>query len=292
MRAFLCALFVLSSLLMARAAHAQTATDVFAERSLAIVIDDRCSMFSDRERNTLTASWLQSRGTLLRSGYSAEDIRSTFETIVRRAANQPCDSEATLGLIAGVRGAFELFSRLPALDYPGQARLWSAVRRRDEYPVWTLSQTIANEVDAPRFGLYSDASGERLTLSLPTTPAPASVVLVIRDVEVAANPYDPTLGGLLSVTDRPEWARLAPPPHAQSRIWASNRRIVEERLFFGFPETATQALAMLDPREAVRLELYDARGEMTGQYYVEIGDFAAGTAFLAAGHIYLTSPGG
>ena len=49
--------------------------------------------------------------------------------------------------------------------------------------------------------------------------------------------------------------------------------------------TATQgaaALATLDPREAVAVEFL-FEGDRTRTAFVEVGDFAAGTAFLAAG---------
>tara|TARA_R110002096_G_scaffold12422_3_gene44752 strand:+ start:1829 stop:2692 length:864 start_codon:yes stop_codon:yes gene_type:complete len=278
MRVHLCAFLLLTG-----AAQAQTAQEAFAERSLAVAVDDRCALLSTRERDTLTASWLQSRGTLLRSGYSAEDIRSTFEIIARRASTQSCESDAATGLVAGVRGAFDLFSRMPALDYPGSARMWSAQRRRGEIPVWTLSQTLADRPLPPRFGLYSDPTGEVLTLSLPDTASPASVVLVVRDIAKAPSPVDPTLGGLLAVSGRPAWARLAPPPHAEARFWINGRRQIDDRTFLEFPDTATAALAGLDPREAARIELYNSHGELIESFHVEVGDFAAGLAFLAAG---------
>jgi len=276
-------LAALAAALLCGTAHAQSVAEVFGERSLAIAIDDRCHVFSDNERDALTASWLQARGTLLRAGHSSEDIRSTFDVISRRASTRACSSPEAQGVIAGVRSAYTAFSRMYALDYPGGARVWMAQRRRGELPVWTLSQTLADEPQPPRFGLYSDPAGEVLSLSLAPTEPPSGVAIVLRDPERASEPVDPTLGGLLTVSGRPAWARLAPPRHAEARFWASGRRTVEDRLHFAFPESATQAIARLDPREAARIELYDARGRITGQLYVEIGDFAAALAFLAAG---------
>lgn len=287
MRLLACALALMSG-----AAHAQTAAEVFGERSLAIAVDDRCALLTADERNALNASWLQARGTLLRAGHSADDIRSTFDVITRRAATRSCDSTQAEGLIAGVRNAYTAFSRLPALDYPGGARMWAAQRRRGELPVWTLSQTLADAPLPPRFGLYSDPTGEALSLFLTEGASASGVAIVLRDAERAREPVDPTLGGLLAITGRPAWARLAPPPHAEFRFWASGRRVIDDRLMFAFPDTATAALAELDPREAARIELYDARGQLTGQFYVEIGDFAAGLAFLAAQPAPSTGAGG
>jgi hypothetical protein len=57
---------------------------------------------------------------------------------------------------------------------------------------------------------------------------------------------------------------------------------------YRFPGAATQALAALDPREAVEVEFVFAGSKGTGgrdtirRAYVEVGDFAAGRAFLTA----------
>jgi hypothetical protein len=48
---------------------------------------------------------------------------------------------------------------------------------------------------------------------------------------------------------------------------------------FRFPATAARALASLDPREAVAVE-FMFPGEQVRTAYVEVGDFAAGQAFL------------
>ena len=50
------------------------------------------------------------------------------------------------------------------------------------------------------------------------------------------------------------------------------------------PEAAATALAGLDPRESVTVEFVfqGAGGDLVKTAYVEVGDFAAGRAFLAA----------
>ncbi len=52
---------------------------------------------------------------------------------------------------------------------------------------------------------------------------------------------------------------------------------------FVFPAAATDAIAALDPREAVILEfVFTGRGhDEVRRAFVEVGDFAAGRAFLA-----------
>jgi hypothetical protein len=48
---------------------------------------------------------------------------------------------------------------------------------------------------------------------------------------------------------------------------------------FRFPPQAARALAALDPREAVAVEFLFP-GDRARRAYVEVGDFAAGQAFL------------
>ena len=54
---------------------------------------------------------------------------------------------------------------------------------------------------------------------------------------------------------------------------------------FRFPAAAAQALANLDPREAVAVEFVFAGNgpDQVRTAYVEVGDFAAGQAFEAVG---------
>ena len=56
------------------------------------------------------------------------------------------------------------------------------------------------------------------------------------------------------------------------------------RTAFRFPAAAAEAIAVLDPREAMTIEFLYAgrRGDVIRKAYIEVGDFAAGRAFLAA----------
>jgi hypothetical protein len=54
---------------------------------------------------------------------------------------------------------------------------------------------------------------------------------------------------------------------------------------FRFPLAASEALAQLDPREAAAVEFLFANrsgGDTVRRAYLEVGDFAAGRAFLRA----------
>ncbi len=57
---------------------------------------------------------------------------------------------------------------------------------------------------------------------------------------------------------------------------------METALAFRFPAAASDAVAALDPRESVAVEFIFAgrAGDEVRTAYVEVGDFAAGRAFL------------
>ena len=86
-------------------------------------------------------------------------------------------------------------------------------------------------------------------------------------------------------------ARRLPPASARSVYSAEARspagldlmpKDMKSAWAFRFPPSAAYALAQLDPREAVAVEFLFAagQGENVRRAYVEVGDFAAGRAFL------------
>ena len=76
-------------------------------------------------------------------------------------------------------------------------------------------------------------------------------------------------------------ARLAGTPAADVTLLPSGTRT---GLTFRFPAAAAAAMANLDPREAVAIEFLigGSGAEQVRTAYVEVGDFAAGRAFLTA----------
>ncbi len=79
------------------------------------------------------------------------------------------------------------------------------------------------------------------------------------------------------------------PPRGATRAFMAEARSEADDLLlpkgseggwaFRFPAAAAQALADLDPREAVAVEFLFP-GDRVRTAYVEVGDFAAGRAFL------------
>ena len=119
---------------------------------------------------------------------------------------------------------------------------------------------------------------------------PYGARLVMRDASLTSGPYlDPRaadIAGRLPID-----ARL--PPRSASRVFTAEAmapagrpagvRTCQARWAFRFPAAAAEALAGLDPREAVAVEFLFAGddGEEVRTAYVEVGDFAAARAFQA-----------
>ena len=109
---------------------------------------------------------------------------------------------------------------------------------------------------------------------------PASAQLVFRDVEKMPDPWFGSLSGKDS--------KLAAPPRGASRlIWAgkvmAGKNEVDEPIWiFVFAASAIDQLELLDPREAVQVNLLPApraKDQAKRQVTFELGDFRAARAF-------------
>jgi len=109
---------------------------------------------------------------------------------------------------------------------------------------------------------------------------------VLRDQGRSAQPYLARFGG--GPTAGLPLAQRLPPPGAQKAYAAAARAPAGPELLpkapgsgwaFRFPEAAAADLASLDPREAVAVDFLFP-GDAVRRAYVEVGDFAAGRAFL------------
>ncbi|HAQ35928.1 MAG: hypothetical protein CMF74_08415 [Maricaulis sp.] len=264
-------------------AQAQDAETAFDGRSLAMALDDRCELYAVSERSALDASWLQARGVLIRSGYEPSVLTTRYAALSRRAQTMPCDSSDAQAIAADVAFAFRTLGRVREMDFPGIERVWRAERPYPEFPAWTLAQYPVAGDAGHVFGFFHAEGVRSLALGLPATSVATTARIVMRDAELSPALTDASLGGLLVVPGRPGWVRYAPPAHAEAVIWASARQSGGGMLRFEFPRRAVEALIALDPRETVRIETLDARGRVTDILFIEIGDFAAGEAFLSAG---------
>jgi hypothetical protein len=179
------------------------------------------------------------------------------------------------------------------MTYPGDVAAWQAVRVSPvRTTVWKLSQTSRFGGDSAMLGLAGRDGGSVLlaTASFADGAQPYTARLVFRDRSLAAAPYLNTIrvsGGPLPLASRmpPRAATIALLPEAHSGVDPQLLPIgAKAGTAFRFPKSAADAIAALDPREAVAIDfMFGGSGrDQVRTAYFEVGDFAAGRAFLAA----------
>ena len=278
----------------APAPAAASAGDVYFERSVMAAADARCRLFTPEIGSALRVAQAQARGAALRGGGAEAALRLSAEAARLRAAGVACASPDLAVVASRVRGAFEGYGRLARMSFPGDVAGWNANRTfAVGRPVWRLNQ-VGRLGNAPMsFGLAGRRGEPAQLLAIADFSGgqtPYSARLVLRDPQRAPDAY---LGVMkVSATVRiPLSART--PPRAAARVFtAEGRGDADPALLppgtrtgtaFRFPPAAAEAIAALDPREAVTVEFLFEGATGSRQAYVEVGDFAAGRAFLTAG---------
>ncbi len=262
--------------------------DLFYERTVMAAADARCGLFSGGVGSALSSARAQARGAAMRAGVDRPTLKTVEARAISRASTAPCDSNDMTVAADRVRGAFEGYSRLIRMDYPGDLSIWRADRSSSVQAArWRLDQDVTFGDSRMVFGL-AGRRGANVLLALAHFPggaAPYSARLVLRDDDATAGPYLDNRGASLATMPL---ARRLPPPAAQRTYTAEARSTAGLDLLpagmkagwaFRFPAEAARALAQLDPREAVAVDFLFA-GDVTRRAYVEVGDFAAGRAFL------------
>lgn len=261
------------------------AADQLYERTLMTAADGRCRLFTPTISVALDASRAQARGATLRSGASELQVTALEQRARAKAAGAACDSK-DLTLAAGrVKKAFEGYSQMLAMTYPGDVSSWKAERSVSAtIPVWRLSQPSAFGPDRMVFGLAGRAKTLTAVATFDNGQRPYAARIIVRDTSRTLGPY------ITSKTDRSLASKVS--PRNASLVFVAQTReeapltllpvSAKTGLSFRFPPTAIDAIAQLDPREAVTVEfVFPGRGdEATRKAYVEVGDFAAGLAFL------------
>lgn len=283
-------------ILMAAAAGpvaAASALDLYYERSLMAAADFRCRLFDAQLAAALAAAQAQARGAALRSGAEETVVAQVRGRAQAKADAAGCRSRDLTLAADRVRKAFEGYSRLQKMTYLGQLGSWQADRAASaKVATWRLSQTSATGRDQVIFGL---AAKSKAPLALTATAAfadgrwPYAARLVMRD---PARTPRPSLGGVFARSlDKVPLSRRLPPRSVARVVQAEERGMAEALLLppgaktglsVRFPLTARAQLAALDPREAVAVEFVfaGARRDDVRSAYFEVGDFAAGQAFL------------
>lgn len=268
-------------------AQAQPA-DLFYERAVMSAADQRCGLFAPDVAAALAAATAQARGAALRAGASAETLRQTERTAQARAAAANCHSADVVTAAARVRSAFSGFAKLTRLTYAGDVAAWQADRNLSRNPRWQLSQETSFGPDRMAFGLAGRDGQEALVAvaGFADGGEPYAARLVLRDQARSSQPYLERFGG--GATIGLPLSRRLPPASAQKAYAAAARAPAGADLLpkgatsgwvFRFPDEASREIALLDPREAVAVDFLFA-GDVTRRAYVEVGDFAAGRAFL------------
>ena len=262
--------------------------DLFYERTLMVAADARCGLFSSDVGSALQAARVQARGAAMRAGADKPTIRAVENRAVLRARAATCGAPDLRLAADRVRAAFDGYVRLIRMDYPGDTTTWRADRSSSTKGArWRLTQTVKFGDSRMLFGL-AGRKGANAILALANFPAgqaPYSARLVMRDDMITSGPYLDSRGA--SVASTPMDRRL-PPASAQVSFTAEARSTAGLDLLpkdmksgwaFRFPAQAAAALAQLDPRETVAVDFLFP-GDVVRRAYVEVGDFAAGRAFL------------
>jgi hypothetical protein len=264
-------------------------SDLFYERAVMSAADQRCGLFAPDVAGALAAATAQARGAALRAGTSGESLRQIERTAQTRAATADCRSQDIVTAATRVKSAFAGFAKMTRLTYAGDVASWQADRNIYRTARWQLSQETSFGPDRMAFGLIGkDGPGALVAVARFADGAePYAARLVLRDGARSGQPYLARFSAGGSTAGLPLAQRL-PPASAQKAYSAAARAPAGPDLLpknaasgwaFRFPDAAAQDLARLDPRESVAVDFLFP-GDVTRRAYVEVGDFAAGRAFL------------
>lgn len=280
-------LFGVAALAAPVVAHAAP-LDLFVERVAISAADSRCGLFTPDVGQALAVGVAQARGAALRAGVPSQTLISTERTARARAAAADCNSPDLNAAADRVRNAFDGYAGLMRLSYPGDFGTWKADRIPSRKLRWRLQQETPFGRDRLQFGLVGDdrAGALMAVARFADGQTPYGARLVLRDATRTYGPYlDRYYGG--PTASLPLTRRL--PPDAAQRVFLAEARSpagqdllpaeAKDGWAFRFPPQAARYLAALDPRDAVVVEFL-FQGGAPRRAYVEVGDFAAGRAFL------------
>jgi hypothetical protein len=271
------------------------AADAYYERAVMDDADQRCKLFPPEMGSALEAAEAQARGAALRSGADQAQLNEVARRASAKVAAVSCASPDIATAAARVRTAFAGYSKLQRMNYPGDLADWTADRSTArQTPIWKLWQRDGAPQGRLVFGLAGKDGPSNLiaAASFADGAQPYAAQLVMRDVNFAPEPF---LNSIQASANghMPLSARM--PPRSGTRLFMAEARGAGDPtllplgarsgVVFRFPKAAARVLAQLDPREAVAIDFLipsPAGGDETRTAYVEVGDFAAGWAFLEA----------
>ncbi|MFL5297995.1 MAG: hypothetical protein ACJ798_16580 [Phenylobacterium sp.] len=262
--------------------------DLYYERTVMTAADARCGLFAPEISAALAAGTAQARGAALRAGASSDALRDVERAARAKASVAGCTSPEIAAAAARVKAAYSGYARVTRLTYAGDVAGWRADRNLSRDARWRLAQETGFGPDRLTFGLAGQGGVDALVAvaRFADDAEPYAARLVLRDAARSGEPYLDRWGG--GSTAGLPLARRLPPRSALKAFGAQARSPAGAELLpkdarggwsFRFPEAAAAELARLDPREAVAVEFLFP-GDQVRRAYVEVGDFAAGRAFL------------
>lgn len=264
------------------AGTATAAGDVYYERAFVRAAQDKCRLFEPRLTQALEAATLQARGAALRAGRPATELVATAGRARARAEATPCNDAELNQVKTRVRHAFAGWSRAARINFPGDRAVWSADRFESARDGWRLFQDGATGASPVRFGLTGKAPQDAhpaAVVSFVGKPRPYAARIVMRDATRSPRPWLGAEGLPPDAARRAVFAAGSDP--APRDLLASGARTGE---VWRFPDSATEALSALDPREPFLIEFL-FRDDSVATARFEAGDFAAARAFLAMGPV-------
>ena len=197
---------VAATLAVAGASSAATpGSEAYYERALMRAADARCHLFAPATGSALAAAEAQARGAALRAGASNAGLRTLAAQAAAKQGALPCNSKDLAVATARVRTAFDGYSRLIRMTFPGDDVAWQADRTLPtRTPIWRLSQPTVTGASHVMFGLAGDYGHPAQLLAVGDFgpgETPYAAQLMVRDVSRAPEPY-------LQAVSVAVWARL------------------------------------------------------------------------------------
>ncbi len=272
------------------------AIDTYYEHTLMKAADARCHMFSLDLASAIGVGQALARTAALRAGVDEDQLAAKAARAIARADIEPCDSKDLATVAGRERTAFQSYEHLQSIPYNGDFQNWWAVRQASNSGrVWNLSQRATFGRDSLTFGLTSthDVFELMAVVRFADGATPYAAQLVMRDRLKSTRPFlDQRAADTKGII--PLVARVT--PRTSTISYLADAKGEPDRLVrpagkgsaiaYRFPAAAANAMILLDPREAVQIDfLFPGAGrDQVRTAYIEVGDFAAGKAFLIVDH--------
>jgi hypothetical protein len=255
--------------------------DLFFERMVTSAVGERSNLFAPGVSAALAAGAAQARAAAIRAGSDAQSLKAIELDARARGGAVDCRGGFVADTAARLESVFSSYEHVQRVTFRGDLAEWRVDRSPSRSVRWRLSQS-------------ADFGSNRMILGLAGRDGPSAMVAVAAFAD-KREPYssrlimrDTRIAGPHLIAGQRALASKVPPAWATRTYMAEARGGAEDGLLpkgyagawaFRFPSRAANALAELDPREAVAVEFLFPDGRVRTAH-LEVGDFAAGRAFL------------